>query len=90
MMQTMGEGTSLLDTLHANHPDEIRPLLTSAIRNFERARHRARLRLIAVAIAEGASDQDVRHPWSVSHEMVRRAKRELTEIDDFGGNPSPD
>ena len=62
---------------------EARPALTARIRAFERTRHRARLRLIEVAIAEGATDQDVRELWSISQEMVRRAKREIAELEDF-------
>jgi hypothetical protein len=84
--------SSLISTLESGHPvpaklvqvksHEIRPALTAAIRAFERTRHRARLRLIAVTIAEGANDQDVRELWSISQEMVRRAKREIAELDD--------
>jgi hypothetical protein len=33
-------------------------------------------------MAEGATDRDVRHLWNISNEMVRRAKRELTSLDD--------
>ena len=69
----------LLDTLEAVRSHEIRPVLTSAIRSFEQSRHRARMRLIAVAMGEGAGDEDVRHLWSISQEMVRRAKKELAE-----------
>ncbi len=75
-------GQPLPDILLRINSPEVRPALTSTIRAFERARHRARLRLIAVALAEGASDQDIRQLWSLSQEMVRRAKREITEIDD--------
>jgi len=82
MIGTLSDGGSLLDTLEAVDSHEIRPELTAAIRSFERSRHRARLRLMAVAMAEGADDQDVRHLWNISHEMVRRAKRELGDLED--------
>ena len=93
MSATLSEGGSLLKTLGDVKSHEIRPVLTAAIRAFERSRHRFRLRLIAVAMAEGATDQDLRHLWSISHEMVRRAKRELTALpvdEPIPGAPRPE
>ncbi len=82
MIDTLESGESLLDTFVAVKSSEIRPALTGAIRVFERTRHRARIRLTAVAYAEGASDEDIRQIWNMSREMVRRAKREIVEIGD--------
>jgi hypothetical protein len=82
MIRTLTSAGSLVETLETVDSNGIRPALTAAIRKFERSRHRARLQLIAVAMAEGATDRDVRHLWNISNEMVRRAKRELTSLDD--------
>ncbi len=87
MIGTLSDSDSLLDTFEAVKSHEVRPALTNAIRNFERTRHRARIRLTAVAFAEGASDEDVRKIWSISREMIRRAKRELAELVDEPEEP---
>jgi|GEM_PF-1927504 CRP-like cAMP-binding protein len=88
MIRTMEDGGSLLDTLRANDSQRLRPALSNSVRAFERARHRARVRLIAVAMAEGATDQDVRELWNISREIVTRAKRELALLRVNGGSPA--
>lgn len=88
MIHTLDQGESLVDTLRAHHSDQIRPALSNAVRAYERARHRARVRLIAVAMAEGATDQDVRELWNISREIVSRAKRELAALHAAGGTPA--
>jgi CRP-like cAMP-binding protein len=85
MMRTMEHGDSLVDTLRSNDSAQIRPALSNSVRAFERARHRARVRLIAVAMAEGATDQDIRELWNISREIVTRAKRELAALRASGG-----
>jgi hypothetical protein len=83
LVNTLESGGSVPDMLIRVNSHEVRPALTAMIRAFERTRHRARLRLIEVAFAEGATDQDVRELWSISQEMVRRAKREIGELEDI-------
>ncbi len=88
MMRTMADGDSLVETLRSNDSAQIRPALSNSVRAFERARHRARVRLIAVAMAEGATDQDIRELWNISREIVTRAKRELAALHAAGGAPA--
>ena len=38
--------------------------------------------MMAVAIAEGASDEQLRRWWQVSNELVRRSRREIDALPD--------
>ena len=80
----LAEGGSLRDALLAFELPEIRPASTAAIADFERTRHTARLMLMAVALAEGASHHELQTLWQVSNELVRRTVREIAEL------PEPD
>ena len=73
------EGSSLRNALVAVELPEIRPASTAAIADFERTRHTARLMLMAVALAEGASHHELQTLWQVSNELVRRSVREIAE-----------
>jgi hypothetical protein len=70
--------------MHANRSFEVRPAQSTAIRLFENARHRLRLHLVRVAIAEGATDAEICELWSFSNEMVRRIKKEIAELEEAG------
>lgn len=81
LVDAMERGESLIGTMRARKAADARLAATGAIRTYETARHRSRLRLIAVAITEGATDADLCELWKMSSEMVRRAKREIAELD---------
>ena len=81
LVDAMARGDTLIGTMRAHRAADSRLAATTAIRNYESARHRARLRLIAVAIAEGATDADLCELWNMSSEMVRRSKREIAELE---------
>ena len=81
LVDAMERGEPLIGTMRTRQAADARLAATTAIRAYESARHRSRLRLIAVAIAEGATDADLCELWKMSSEMVRRAKREIAELD---------
>jgi len=84
LVDAMERGESLIGTMRALQAADARIAATTTIRAYESARHRSRLRLIAVAIAEGATDADLCDLWKMSSEMVRRAKREIAELEPTG------
>jgi len=81
LADAMERGETLIDVMRERQAADARLAATTAIRTFESARHRSRLRLVAVAIAEGATDAELCDLWKMSSEMVRRAKREIAELD---------
>ena len=67
--------------MRARRADDARRATTTAIRTQESAHHRSRLRLIAVAIAEAATDAERCELWKMSTETERRAKWEIAGLD---------
>jgi len=89
LVDAMEAGRSLIATMREVEAHASRQAATDAIRAYESARHRCRLRLVAVAIAEGASDADLCKLWKMSPEMVRRARRELARLDEQEAASAP-
>ncbi len=58
-----------------------RPRLTDALTNYERLRHKARLRLIALGAAEGMTVADVQERWSITKQLANRSIREAGQLD---------
>jgi len=81
LVDAMERGEPLIATMRARRAADARLAATTAIRTYESTRHRSRLRLIAVAMAEGATDGELCELWKMSSEMVRRAKREIAGLD---------
>ena len=79
---TLGDGSSFVDALERSDLPEIRPSSTAAVAAFEHSRHHGRLLMMAVALAEGASDEQLRRWWQVSNELVRRSRREIDALPD--------
>ena len=84
VLDAIRSGQAFTDAMRVNHSHEVRPALSTAIRLYENARHRLRLHLVRVAIAEGASDSEICELWSFSYEMVRRIKKEILTFEDAG------
>jgi hypothetical protein len=84
VLEAISSGRPLVEAMHANRSFEVRPAQSTAIRLFENARHRLRLHLVRVAIAEGATDAEICELWSFSNEMVRRIKKEIAELEEAG------
>ena len=58
-----------------------RPKMTDALTAYERLRHRARLRLIALGVAEGMSVSDIERHWSITRQLANRSIREAEQLD---------
>jgi hypothetical protein len=58
-----------------------RPKMTDALTAYERLRHRARLRLIGLGVAEGMTVADVERHWSITRQLANRSIREAGQLD---------
>ncbi len=58
-----------------------RPRMTDALTAYARLRHRARLRLIALGVAEGMTVTDVERSWSITKQLANRSIREADTLD---------
>ena len=58
-----------------------RPRLTDSLGDYERLRKRARLRLIALGVAEGMTVTDVERHWSITRQLANRSMREAERLD---------
>jgi len=94
VLVAIASGHPCTDAMRVNHSHEVRPALFTAIRLFEKARHRLRLHLVRVADAEAATDSEICELWRFSYEMVRRIKEELLQFESAGvpagGSERPD
>ena len=60
---------------------ELRRRLTDSLTAYERSRHRARLRLIALGTEEGMTLTEVQERWAITRQLAQRALREIEELD---------
>jgi len=81
VLEGLHAGEPLGPVLEATESDQWRPRLTESLGLYERLRHRARLRLIAVGLAEGMTSGDVQHHWAITRQLASRAVREIAELD---------
>jgi hypothetical protein len=84
VLDAISSGRPLAEAMSAKRSTEVRPALSDAIRLFENARHRLRLHLVRIAIAEGVTDTEICELWSFSAEMVRRIKKEIAKLEEAG------
>ena len=68
----------ILDDVHSN---KLRPKLTDALSGYERLRHKARLRLIALGVSEGMTPADIQRHWAITRQLASRALQEIRELD---------
>jgi hypothetical protein len=60
---------------------EWRRRLTDSLTAFERNRHRARLRLIALGTEKGMTLTEVQEHWAITRQLAQRALRDIDELD---------
>lgn len=89
LLDGLEDGKPLIDAMRRHRAWEARVSATEAIRRYEVARRTSRARLVAVVLAEGASDGEVQELWHVSPEMVRRIKRQIASMDPVDGDGPP-
>ncbi len=81
ILEGIRTGDPLGPLLEAAGSDRWRPRLTESLGLYEKLRHRARLRLIAVGLAEGMTSGDIQYHWAITRQLASRAVREVAELD---------
>ena len=80
LVDDLEDGEALGAAMRKHRAWEARVSATEAIHHYEVARRTSRARLVAVVLAEGATDSEVQELWNVSPEMVRRIKRQIASM----------
>jgi hypothetical protein len=81
IIEGLGREEDLGVVLDRVRSHEWRPKLTDALTTYERLRHRARLRLIALGVAEGMTVDDVERHWSITRQLANRSIRDAGQLD---------
>ncbi len=81
ILEGMRAGEPLGSVLETAESHRWRPKLTDSLSVYEKLRHKARLRLIAVGLAEGMTTGDVQYHWAVTRQLASRAVREAGKLD---------
>ena len=87
--QTVATGAPIVDALLAGQSSSWRPALSDSIRNFEKIRHRTRLRLIAVALEDGMTLLDVAREWGITRQLATRYAREIEDLEAASAQSEP-
>ncbi len=88
LVEGLEHGECLVTAMRRRRAWETRMSATEAIHRYEVARRTSRARLVAVALAEGASDAEIQELWNVSAEIVRRIKRQIASMGPDDEGPS--
>ena len=59
----------------------LRRRLTDSLTAYERSRHLARLRLIALGTEEGMTLTQVQERWAITRQLTQRALRDIADLD---------
>ena len=81
IIDASGRVTRSAPILEDVHSHKLRPKLTDSLGAYERLRHKARLRLIALGVAEGMTPADIQRQWAITRQLTSRALREIKELD---------
>jgi len=81
IIERIGAGHELAPALDEIGSQDLRPQLTRSLSAYERLRHRARLRLIALGVAEGMTSGDIQRHWAITRQLAGRALQEIRELD---------
>jgi hypothetical protein len=74
-------GQRMAPVLEEVRSQTLRPQLTDSLSAYERLRHRARLRLIALGVSEGMSAGDIQRHWAITRQLASRALQEIRDLD---------
>ncbi len=77
----IGRSDPLVGVMESAGSPSWRPRLTDSLLNYERLRHRARLRLIALGRSEGMAVEDVERLWAITRQLANRSIREAESLD---------
>ncbi len=79
LIAAVHRGDPLDGTLQRLAFSQWRPTITAALAEYERARRRARLGLMALAAAQGMTVDDVASHWAITKQLAARSLRDATE-----------
>jgi hypothetical protein len=81
ILEGMRRHENLGEVLDRSGSGALRRRLTESLTAYERSRHRARLRLIALGIEEGMTLAEIQDRWAITRQLAQRAMRDIAELD---------
>ena len=81
MVEGLARGVPVDQMLDRVDSERIRPQLTGSLQNFERLRRRARIRMVAVALEQGLTVEDIQQRWAITRSLAVRNIREARGLD---------
>ncbi len=81
MVEGLVQGVPLEQLLDTVNSERMRPQLTGSLQSFERQRRVARLRMIALALEQGMSVEDIQRRWAITRSLAVRNIREARGLD---------
>ena len=81
IIERVRAGDEVAPVLDRVNSHKLRPKLTDSLGVYERLRHRARLRMIALGVAEGMTPADIQRHWAITRQLTSRALQEIRELD---------
>jgi len=81
VIERIRAGDQVAPILDDVQSDKMRPKLTDSLGAYERLRHKARLRLIALGVSEGMTPGDIQRHWAITRQLASRALQEIRELD---------
>ena len=81
IIERVRAGDRVAPILDDVHSQKLRPKLTDSLGVYERLRHKARLRLIALGVSEGMTPADIQRHWAITRQLTSRALQEIRELD---------
>ena len=76
LLEGLADGEPLTTLFDRIRSSEMRPLVTDALTRFERIRHRGRLRLVAIAMQQGMSVEEIQDRWAITRSLAIRHLRQ--------------
>ena len=81
IIERVRAGDQVAPILDEVHSHKLRPKLTDSLGTYERLRHKARLRLIALGVSEGMTPADIQRQWAITRQLASRALQEIRDLD---------
>jgi hypothetical protein len=81
LIEGLAQGVPLEQLLDAINSERMRPQLTASLQGYERKRRAARLRMIALALEQDMSVEDIQQRWAITRSLAVRNIREARGLD---------
>ena len=79
-IEGLDHGVPLEQLLDMINSERMRPQLTASLQGYERKRRAARLRVIALALEQGLSVEDIQKRWAITRSLAVRNIREARDL----------